>query len=54
MTTDRLDDKLERSSIGAALREIEELGLAHHLLHLDEEMKPAHERKPCPTCGREL
>lgn len=46
-------EKLDRSSIGHAQREIEELGLDHHLLHLEQEMAPKWARKPCPECGRE-
>lgn len=47
------EEKLAASSLGHGLREIEELGIDHHLLHLDEEMKPPHKRKPCPECGKQ-
>jgi hypothetical protein len=53
MSDKSFEEKLAASSIGQALDEIEELGLDHHLLHLEEEMKPVHKRKPCPECGKD-
>lgn len=47
------EEKLAASSIGQGLREIEELGLDHHLLHLEQEMVPPWKREPCPECGRD-
>ena len=48
-------DKLEKSSIGEAMKEIEGLGIDHHLEHLEEEMKPPWKRRStCEKCGRDL
>jgi hypothetical protein len=44
---------LERTSVAEGLREIKEIGLEHHLLHLAIDMAPPQARKPCPECGRQ-
>ncbi|HKP06396.1 MAG TPA: hypothetical protein VJU58_04010 [Microbacterium sp.] len=46
----KIDDLIARSSVGAALRDIKERGLAAHLKDLEREMHPRR-RAPCSACA---